>query len=276
MGMIGGDAESFTISELQSNGVQFLSEYVSDYPSKNMTLARNQLLTTAGIWIVTNWEDSINDASGGYAAGQRNAQVAWEQHKASGGPDGRPVYFSIDEDVSPASTAPYFQGAGAQLGVAQVGVYGSAAVCDYLKGAGLVGWTWRTMSTGWSGGAGNPSDFDVIQTGSFSGALDRDVAEVGDFGQWQIGKKPTGDSIVLTQADYNGIALAVWAYINQAAGDTVDMHQVLQNVAKNQLTAAQVWAFKNPTYDVFDMRQYLVNAANNVVPPAGDTGGPIA
>jgi hypothetical protein len=87
-----------------------------------------------------------------------------------------------------------------------------------------------------------------------------------------------GGTVALSQADIDAVALAVWGYINTAAGDTVDMHQLLVNIAKSQPSdvGAAVWAFKNKTLDVFDMRQYLVNAANNVVPPAGDTGGPIA
>jgi hypothetical protein len=277
-GMLGADAESFTISELQSRGIQFLSQYVSDFTSKNMTLAGNQALTAVGIWTVTNWEDNINDASGGYPGGQRNASVAWEQHKAAGGPDGRPVYFSIDEDVSPLSTVSYFQGINAQIGRAQSGVYGSAAVCDYLHANGYVSWTWRSMSTGWSGGAGNPSDFNVIQTGMFNSSLDEDVAETGDIGQWMIGKVPGGNSM-LSQSDINAVALAVWAYINTAAGDTVDMHQLLVNIAKSQPADVgnAVWSWKNKQLDNgFDMRQYLVNAANQVKPPANETGSPIA
>lgn len=276
-GMLGADAESFNLSQLKALGIQFLSQYVSDFPSKNMTLAGNQILTDNGIWTVTNWEDNINDASGGYYAGKRNAQVAWAQHKAAGGPDGRPVYFSIDEDVPYTSVVPYFQGITTVLGRAQTGVYGSAAVCDGLKAAGYVDWTWRTMSTGWSGGAGNPSDFNVLQTGMFNSSLDEDVAETGDIGQWMIGKVPGGD-IVLSQSDINAVALAVWAYINTAAGDTVDMHQLLVNIAKSQPAnvGEAVWSWKNAQLDVVDMRQYLVNAAAGVKLPTTEQGGPIA
>lgn len=275
VGLIGGDAVSVSVSAAQANGIQFLSRYLSDYPSKNLTLAEAKMWTAAGIWLVSNWEDGTTDWEGGRTAGSRNAAVAAAQHEACGGPTDRPIYFSIDMDADPASVvnSGYFQGINASIGVGRTGVYASTGVCLALHQAGLANWFWRTMSTGWNGGAGIPSDFNVIQTGAFSGALDRDVSETTDFGQWMVGIDPQGVDM-LSQSDINAIALAVWAYQNKASGDTVDVHQMLKNAAAN--TPAAVWSFKNAALDKFDMRQYLVNAANNVVPPSTETGGPIA
>jgi|SRR5882672_396609 len=85
-------------------------------------------------------------------------------------------------------------------------------------------------------------------------------------------------TMALSPQDLDAIAERVWAFMNPAAGDTVDMRQALVNAAHSAANAPHdVWAFKSATLDkAFDMRQYLVNAANNVVPPAGNTGGPIA
>lgn len=186
---LGADAMSSNIATLHNLGADFISRYLSDFPSKNLTLAEATALSKAGIDVVSNWEDDVNSWQRGFAGGQRDAQVAWAQHKACGGVDGRPVYFSVDTDVNPANSTlhAYFQGLGAGMTPAQIGVYGSTGVCKALKSLGLAPWTWRTMSTGWTGGAGVPSDFNVEQTGYFNGSYDRDASITVDFGQWRVG-----------------------------------------------------------------------------------------
>lgn len=193
--LLGADAESSNVAELHSLGATFISRYLSDFPSKNLTLAEAQALTAGGINIVSNWEDDVNTWERGYSGGMRDAQVAWGQHKACGGPDKRPIYFSVDTDVDPSNATlhQYFAGAGAGMTPGQIGVYGSTGVCNALKAAGLVSWTWRTMSTGWNGGVGLPSMFNVEQTGYFNSSYDRDASITDDFGQWRIGWTPTGN-----------------------------------------------------------------------------------
>lgn len=234
---LGGDY-SFarpSVSELQALGITFVARYFSDFPAKNLTLAEAQTLSNAGIDIVSNFENTADDATGGYAAGFRNAQLAWQQHKACGGPDGRPVYFSIDSDVNAASTDAYFRGCVAALGVDQVGVYGSTALCVHLKAAGLVRWTWRTMSTGWAGGVGSESDFNVEQTGFFNSSIDRNASITDDFGQWRVGQAApiTGGDIVTPQDIVN-----FWHYSSGDGTpgyrpDNPDVHQSLLEARDN-------------------------------------------
>ncbi len=190
---LGADGTSSSIAALRGLGATFICRYLSDYPSKNLNLSEATNLTNAGIDIVSNWENDTNDFAGGYNAGVRNATVAWHQHKACGGPDGRPIYFSVDTDVSPndARLHEYFRGLGAGMTPGQIGVYGSTAVCKALKAAGLAPWTWRTMSTGWTGGMGDPSDFNMEQTGYFNNSYDRDASITDDFGQWRVGGPAT-------------------------------------------------------------------------------------
>lgn len=189
---LGADGTSSDVAELKALGATFISRYVSDFPSKNLTLAEAQTLSDAGIDIVTNWEDDVNSWQGGYNRGVQDATRAWHQHKACGGPDGRPVYFSVDTDCDPNDFRlhEYFRGVGAGMTPGQAGVYGSTAVCQALKAAGLVSWTWRTMSTGWRGGAGSPDWFNVEQTGYFNSTYDRDASITEDFGQWRVGQVP--------------------------------------------------------------------------------------
>lgn len=190
---LGADGTGSNVGALHSLGATFICRYLSDFPSKNLTLGEAQTLSNNGIDIVSNWEDDVNDWAGGYSAGVNNATKAWHQHKACGGPDGRPIYFSVDQDVDPGNGTlhEYFRGLGVGMTPGQIGVYGSTAVCEALRAAGLVSWTWRTMSTGWRGGVGPISAFNIEQTGYFNNTYDRDASITDDFGQWRVGGPST-------------------------------------------------------------------------------------
>lgn len=246
-------------SVLHSMGVTFVSRYHSDFPSKNLTHAEAKELSDNNIDVVSNWENDINDFAGGYNAGVRNANAAAAQQSACGGA-GHPIYFSVDTDVAPSRVADYFRGIVAAIGVARSGVYGSTAICRYLKQQGLVKYTWRTMSTGWTGGAGDPSEFNVEQTGYFNQNMDRDASITDDFGQWRVGNAAPpapntnpGDDLPTPQD--------VWAY--KGANDNEDMRQYLVDaVAAIKNVPYSVWAYSHG--DLPDVHQTLDTLRDDV------------
>jgi hypothetical protein len=185
---LGADATSTVTSELKALGATFVSRYVSDFPGKNLTLSEAQRLSAAGLDLVTNWENDVDDWATG--RGTVYAQRAAAQHAACGGPSWAPVYFSVDQAVDPNSPVlhQYFRDIGSVLGVARTGVYGQTSVLRVLRSLGLVRFTWRSMSSfGLPEGLGHPGEFDVEQTGAFNATYDRDVANSTNFGQWRIG-----------------------------------------------------------------------------------------
>lgn len=233
---LGADATSTDVYELKALGATFCSRYLSDFPSKNLTLAEAERLSAANIDVVSNWENDTTDWQGGYSAGVRNARVAWAQHKQCGGPDGRPIYFSVDMDVNPGNGTlhAYFKGLGDGMTPGQIGVYASTGVCNALKSAGLAHWTWRTMSTGWNGGVGDPSMFNVEQTGYLSQRYDRNASITDDFGQWRIGAAPVPTPAPAPVPAPGGdlpTPRDVWAYkandAHRPDGDNPDVHQSL-------------------------------------------------
>lgn len=189
----GADATSATVSALNSFGAVFVCRYLSPPANtwKNLTLSEAQALQAGGIQIVSNWEYGTDDYQGGYSQGVSYANSAASMHQSCGGPPAAPIYFSVDADINPSDCEAYFQGIVAALGVARVGVYGSTAVCQYLKAQGLVSYTWRTMSTDWQGGAGSPADFNIVQTGEYDSDYDSDVAYTEDYGQWSAHAAPS-------------------------------------------------------------------------------------
>jgi hypothetical protein len=199
---LGADATGTTIAELKALGVTFVSRYVSDFPAKNLTLAEARRISAAGIDLVTNWENDVNDWRGGYPQGVAYAKKALAQHAACGGPTANAaswgVYPSVDMQVDPADPRlhRYFQGFNAVLGVAHTGAYAQTSVLRELRslrliGCGERGGTWRSMSTfGQPEGLGLPGEFDVEQTGQFNANYDRNIANSARFGQWRIGAAP--------------------------------------------------------------------------------------
>lgn len=166
----------------QLAGISFVARYLSNTPSKNLSLSEANQLASWGVSVVANWESS--GQGGSYAQGVADAQNAVEQAAACGMPAGRPIYFSIDVDVDPSSTDAYREGVCSVISASEVGVYGSAAVCQHWRAAGC-GWAWRTMSTDWQGGS-STSGCQVAQTGG-NDNYDYDTALVQDVGQWMPG-----------------------------------------------------------------------------------------
>lgn len=191
--MAGCDASSVvTSAEMRALGLTFCVRYFSQYPSKNLTRGEVVDLGQNGINLVSVYEDDVNDWKRGYDGGIDNARRFLNQAQQLGMPSSRPAYFAVDTDVDPNNPTlhDYFRGITDVLGSRRRGVYGSTGVCRALKHAALVDFTWRTMSIAWSGGAGNPDEFDMVQTSYINQKLDRDVAYSADFGQWRFNWTP--------------------------------------------------------------------------------------
>lgn len=172
-------------------GISFVCRYLSNTPGKNLTLAEAQQLTSWGISVVSNWESS--GQGGDFNQGAQDAMNAKSQADAAGMPAGRPIYFSVDADLNPASTDSYRQGILSVLPGSQVGIYGSAAVVQHWRANG-VSWGWRTMSTDWQGGS-STSGCQIVQTGG-NNNVDFNEAIAADYGQWQVGGASTPPPVI--------------------------------------------------------------------------------
>jgi hypothetical protein len=126
------------------------------------------------------------------------AIAAYQQARAIGQPSGSAIYFAVDfnaqeRDIVGAINQ-YFRGVRAALAAAgggsppyRVGVYGSGAVCLYLKRMQLAEYTWLSASTAWSGSR-DFGDWNIRQ-GRRSATLsfDHDINEAqGDYGGFTV------------------------------------------------------------------------------------------
>lgn len=151
-------------NELKSSGLDFVARYYRDPASRWPTLSAGEaaLLSSSGFKIVAIWElHSHQPQYFSYAAGLADAVNAYRQARAVGQPFGSAIYFAVDYNAQqPDIYGPvdrYFRGVAAGLASVggstqyKVGVYGSGAVCGYLKHMRLAQYAWLSNSRAWTG-----------------------------------------------------------------------------------------------------------------------------
>lgn len=131
------------------------------------------------------------------ARGKADAERSVELSRLWNVPVGAAIYFGVDFDASPAEQSDvkaYFQQASPIVRAAgfKVGVYGSGLTLKSLLAAGLVDYTWISMSTGFNGtreftasGKWNLKQSKDVNCGGIN--VDFNMkGEADDYGQWSI------------------------------------------------------------------------------------------
>jgi uncharacterized protein (TIGR02594 family) len=151
--------------QLAAAGVKTVIRYYNHHNSQRLPskcLSRNELqaLYGAGLSVAVVFEQgggagaNITDLS--EANGELDAARALALAAEMEQPTGSAIYFAVDWDFFTANElsqiTPYFQQAKLALSNRyRVGVYGSGAVGQHLRQAGLVDCIWLAGSTGWFG-----------------------------------------------------------------------------------------------------------------------------
>jgi hypothetical protein len=211
-----------TIQELKNAKVTFVGRYVSTpgHP-KNLKPAEAERLSEAGIDIVVFFQHGREFMISDRDSGARDARSALAQGRGCGMPEDRPIYFALDTDPRPLTARQwdavfaYLDGAAAELGRDNVGIYGGRLAIDKALGAGKARWGWQTKS--WSDGVWS----DRAHVRQFehdlplgSGQVDKNRAMTDDFGQWKV-----GDDMPLNDADKNWLKQEICDAINDHADD---------------------------------------------------------
>jgi hypothetical protein len=155
---------SDVLNELKDSRVDFVARYYRHPTSRWPTLSASeaQRLSSLGLKIVAVWESRSRDPGYfSYLSGYDDAVTAYRQARALDQPAGSAIYFAIDFDARSQrleAVDQYFRGIAAGFAAAsggsmeyQTGVYGSGAVCDAVKQAGLAQYAWLSNSTAWAG-----------------------------------------------------------------------------------------------------------------------------
>ena len=188
--------------ELKGSSLDFVARYYRDPASRwpTLTVQEARSVSAAGMKIVAVWEShSHRPDYFSYESGYADGLSAYRQAKSVGQPADSAIYFAVDYNAPvPDIYGPidrYFRGvynafiaAGGQKGPDfRIGVYGSGAVCAYLKGARLAQYAWLSNAAAWTGSA-SFADWNIRQSGrSASLSFDHDVNEArGEYGGFRV------------------------------------------------------------------------------------------
>ncbi|WP_378733766.1 DUF1906 domain-containing protein [Nocardia brasiliensis] len=150
-------------------------------------------LHAAGLNIVSCYQfgkGPTADWRGGLEAGKKHAQRGLELHYAAGGPDGVPIYASIDDNPTPVEfatmIAPYLLGWQEVLGQENTGMYANAPTIELARAAGLCSWYWQHNwgSNGVVHPAAHLHQFEIDKRSLDGVGIDLNNALAADFGQW--------------------------------------------------------------------------------------------
>jgi hypothetical protein len=151
--------------ELKGSGVDFVARYYRYPTSRWPTLTAEEARSVAatGMKLVTLFEShSHRPDYFNYQSGFSDGLTAYQQARRIGQPAGSAIYFAVDYNAPQNDIAGpidrYFRGVRAGLFAAsggkpeyRIGVYGSGAVCDYMKRMRLAQFAWLSGSTAWAG-----------------------------------------------------------------------------------------------------------------------------
>ncbi len=188
--------------ELKGSGLHFVARYYRSPLSRLPPLSADEarMVSSNGMKLVAVWQYQSNRPEHfSYERGFADAITAYQQARAVGQPNGSAIYFAVDYNAPDRDIAgavqQYFRGVRAGLAATgggsppyKVGVYGSGAVCLYLRRMQLAEYTWLSASTAWYGSR--------------------------DYGEWNIkqGRRTTllsfDHDINETQGDYGGFTVS--------------------------------------------------------------------
>lgn len=177
--------------KLKAAGKHFVVRYLSyDKTGKNLDAAEIKALIRAGVAVVANWENRAGDAKGGFGAGQTYAREAVAQTRALGMPDDRPIYFSVDFDMTEhdaVAVGEFFRGIASVLPLHRIGIYGGYNAIRWAVTRKWAAWFWQTYA--WSGGRWHPAThLQQYHNGAnvAGGDVDLNRAMTDDFGAWGV------------------------------------------------------------------------------------------
>lgn len=177
---------------LADAGIKFVVRYAGVGGAwKHLTKAEVGRLRAAGLLIVANVEGGERGLLNGSEAGEKWARAAHEAFTALGMPRDRPIYLSVDFDVTEKEwhrVADALRGAAKVIGPHRVGVYGSYNCVSWAYRDNVAQWFWQTYAWShrqWFG----ENHLEQYRNGVrlAGGEVDRCRAKKEDFGQWGLG-----------------------------------------------------------------------------------------
>lgn len=135
------------------DGYRFVCRYLVPTGWKRLTKEEADILSEAGLQIVSVFERKADRALGGREAGLQDGALAVRTAREVGQPEGSAIYFAVDFDANAAQmpvVLDYIRAASEATPGYATGVYGSYAVIEAVRSAGACSRFWQTYA--WSRG----------------------------------------------------------------------------------------------------------------------------
>ncbi|MEI7027220.1 DUF1906 domain-containing protein [Paenibacillus sp. y28] len=142
-----------TAAAFAADGFEFVARYLVPSGWKRLTVDEAELITAAGLQIVSVYETTADRALGGREAGLADGAAAIQVAKLIGQPEGSCIYFAVDFDataVQMQAVIAYIEGAKEAADGYITGAYGSYSVVEALHASGACSRFWQTYA--WSSG----------------------------------------------------------------------------------------------------------------------------
>lgn len=138
---------------IKADGYSAVLRYLSNDPTKDLSVAEAAALHAAGLSIGLVFETTATRAGSGSGAGYFDASAAERAATALGYPLSCPIFYAVDYDATPLEVFAYFTGI-SQVAHHPVGVYGSFRIVEAIMGyppdgrGKLASYGWQ--ATAWS------------------------------------------------------------------------------------------------------------------------------
>lgn len=146
-----------TAAAVRAAGYEFAGRYLvpnaGSLAWKALTRAEAEIVTGAGLRLLTVWETTADRVKGGAAAGAADGARARLCAESIGMPETGIIYFAVDYEATAAdmrTIAEYLQAARANTGPYEIGVYGSYSVIEDMAARGVCRGFWQCLA--WSYG----------------------------------------------------------------------------------------------------------------------------
>lgn len=216
------DNTSASVASLQARGVTAIGRYYSSKAWKRLTAQEARAVSLAGIDLFTVFEDK-GDPELTVEKGVFDGQVAFQQARTIGQPEGSAIYFALEHlphgyaQSHVPGTKRYIEGVRQAIdGHYAVGVYSNGVVLEAMLDASLCEFAWLSASRAFEGSKAFyasrrwvlAQDPKVDQNW---GGLSVDVNEVqGSFGAFRVAQALGTKELAEDLATFSGEPNAVW------------------------------------------------------------------
>lgn len=215
-----------TAAAFANDGFEFVCRYLVPTGWKRLTREEAEIISNAGMQVVSVFETTADRALGGRSAGLQDGAVALQTAAQVGQPQGSTIYFAVDFDATVAqlpTVIEYIRACSEATPNYNTGVYGSYRVVEAAYASGACSRFWQTYA--WSGGqrSGVRNIYQYRNNISMNGITVDLNESFGNEGWWSTQSASSGGDDLMLDPGVAQTIINTW--ISPAWYETEDQEQ---------------------------------------------------